>query len=145
MCTMGLALGKDVATDRSINAQIQGKTYCFGVVRLTGRGLADRRRSRPSRCELTPFRECGSAVLLEDISAVEVKVLVEVIVDRGMGSGKLLEGFHVPELRHRSFSSSERLVGILSPIVEPPTALLIGSIADYFHRRSVRPKPVGYN
>ena len=44
-----------------------------------------------------------------------------------------------PELRHRSFSSSERLVGILSPIVEPPTALLIGSIADYFHRRSVRP------
>ena len=27
----------------------------------------------------------------------------------------------------------------------PPTALLIGSIADYFHRRSVRPKPVGYN
>jgi hypothetical protein len=26
--------------------------------------------------------------------------------------------------------------------VEPPTALLIGSIADDFHRRSVRPKPV---
>ena len=30
-------------------------------------------------------------------------------------------------------------------IVEPPTALLIGSIAEYSHRRSVRPKPVGYN
>jgi YHS domain-containing protein len=30
MCTMGLALGKDVAADCSINAQIQGKTYCFG-------------------------------------------------------------------------------------------------------------------
>ena len=30
MCTMGLALGKDVATGCSINAQIQGKTYCFG-------------------------------------------------------------------------------------------------------------------
>ena len=30
MCTMGLALGKDVATDCSINAQIGGKTYCFG-------------------------------------------------------------------------------------------------------------------
>jgi hypothetical protein len=94
---------------------------------------------------LTPSRECGSAVLLEDFAAVQVAVLVEVIVDRGMGSGKLLEGFHVPELRHSSFSSSERLVGILSPIVEPPTTLLIGSIADYFHRRSVRPKPVGYN
>jgi len=58
---------------------------------------------------LTPFRECGSVVLLEDISAVEVTVLVEVVVDRGMGGGKLLESLHVPELRHRSFSSSEWL------------------------------------
>jgi hypothetical protein len=54
-----------------------------------------------------------------------------------VGGGKPLESFHVPELRHCSFSSSERLVGVLSPIVEPTTALLIGSIADYFHRRSV--------
>ena len=30
MCTMGLASGKDIQTDCSINAQIQGKTYCFG-------------------------------------------------------------------------------------------------------------------
>ena len=30
MCTMGLALGKDVKTDCSINATIQGKMYCFG-------------------------------------------------------------------------------------------------------------------
>src|SRR5262245_6150102 len=29
-CTMALALGKDVQTDCSINAQLQGKTYCFG-------------------------------------------------------------------------------------------------------------------
>jgi hypothetical protein len=100
---------------------------------------------RRSGRQLTPLGQGGRTVLLEDIAAVEVTVIVEVIVDRGMGSGKLLEGFHAPELRHRSFSSSERLVGILSPIVEPPTALLIGSIADYFHRRSVRPKPVGYN
>jgi YHS domain-containing protein len=28
-CTMGLALGKDVQTDCSINSQLQGKTYCF--------------------------------------------------------------------------------------------------------------------
>jgi YHS domain-containing protein len=27
---MGLALGKDVATDCSINAAIGGRTYCFG-------------------------------------------------------------------------------------------------------------------
>jgi len=30
MCTMGLAGGKDIKTDCSVNAQIQGKTYCFG-------------------------------------------------------------------------------------------------------------------
>jgi YHS domain-containing protein len=30
MCTMGLAVGKDVPTDCSVNAQIGGKTYCFG-------------------------------------------------------------------------------------------------------------------
>jgi YHS domain-containing protein len=30
MCTMGLATGKDIQTDCSINSQLQGKTYCFG-------------------------------------------------------------------------------------------------------------------
>ena len=30
MCTMGLANGKDIKTDCSVNTQIQGKTYCFG-------------------------------------------------------------------------------------------------------------------
>jgi YHS domain-containing protein len=29
MCTMGLASGKDIQTDCSVNAQLQGKTYCF--------------------------------------------------------------------------------------------------------------------
>ena len=52
-----------------------------GIVRVIGRELADRRSSRFSRGELTPFRECGSAVLLDDIAAVEVAVVVEVVVD----------------------------------------------------------------
>jgi hypothetical protein len=115
--------------------------HCQTNLNGPAKGACQRRSGR----QLTPLGQGGRTVLFEDIAALEVTVLVEVIVDRGMGSGKLLEGFHVPKLRHRSFSSSERLVGILSPIVEPPTALLIGSIADYFHRRSVRPKPVGYN
>jgi YHS domain-containing protein len=30
MCTMGLATGKDIQTDCSINSQVLDKTYCFG-------------------------------------------------------------------------------------------------------------------
>jgi YHS domain-containing protein len=30
MCTMGLAKGKEIATDCSVNSEIGGKTYCFG-------------------------------------------------------------------------------------------------------------------
>ena len=30
MCAEGLALGKNIATDCSVNAVIDGKTYCFG-------------------------------------------------------------------------------------------------------------------
>jgi YHS domain-containing protein len=30
MCTQGLAMGKDVQTDCSVNTTIAGKTYCFG-------------------------------------------------------------------------------------------------------------------
>jgi YHS domain-containing protein len=30
MCAASLAAGKDTQTDCSINAQIEGKTYCFG-------------------------------------------------------------------------------------------------------------------
>jgi hypothetical protein len=39
-----------------------------GIVRLTNHELADYDRSRLSRCELTPFRECRSAVLFEGIA-----------------------------------------------------------------------------
>ena len=82
----------------------------IGIVRVIGRELADRRSSRLSRGELTPFRDCGSAVLFEDVAMAEVAVAVEVIADRGVGGGELLESFQVPKLPHRSFSSSERLV-----------------------------------
>jgi YHS domain-containing protein len=30
MCAQGLASGQKIKTDCSINAQIEGKTYCFG-------------------------------------------------------------------------------------------------------------------
>lgn len=49
-----------------------GRDGATGFVRLTRRERADQRRSRLSRGEMTPFRERGSAVLLEDCAVVEV-------------------------------------------------------------------------
>ena len=41
MCTMGLASGKDIQTDCTINAQLQGKTYCFGSKEAMTQFMAD--------------------------------------------------------------------------------------------------------
>ena len=41
MCTMGLASGKDIHTDCSINTEIQGKTYCFGSKEAMTQFMAD--------------------------------------------------------------------------------------------------------
>jgi hypothetical protein len=83
---------------------------------------------------LTPFSERGRAVLFEVIAAVEVAILVEVIVDGGMDGGEFLPGLYISELRHRCFSSPERLVGILGPIVEPLATGLRRSMTDHIHR-----------
>ena len=41
MCTMGLATGKQIQTDCSINAQLEGKTYCFGSKEAMTQFMAD--------------------------------------------------------------------------------------------------------
>jgi YHS domain-containing protein len=41
MCTMGLAMGKDVQTDCTVNAQVQGKTYCFSSTSALTQFMAD--------------------------------------------------------------------------------------------------------
>lgn len=57
-----------------------------------------------------PFEQGRRAILLEDVAAVYVTVVIEVVVDRGVSGGKLLQSFDVPEFRHRALSSAERLV-----------------------------------
>ena len=42
--------------------------------------------------KLTPFGESGRSVLLENVAAIEMAVLIEMIVDRGMSGSKLLQG-----------------------------------------------------
>ena len=41
LCTMALASGKDIQTDCSVNAQLQGKTYCFGSKEAMTQFMAD--------------------------------------------------------------------------------------------------------
>jgi hypothetical protein len=41
MCTMGLASGKAIQTDCTVNAQLQGKTYCFGSKEAMTQFMAD--------------------------------------------------------------------------------------------------------
>jgi len=81
-----------------------------GFVRLTDCDLAGWKRSRLSRGKLTPLHQSGRSVLLKGFAWSEVTVLVEMVVDRGVSGSELLQGLDLPEARHRSFSSSERLM-----------------------------------
>ena len=45
--------------------------------------------------------------------------LVEVVVDGAVERGELLQRSHAPKAQHRPFSSSERLVTVLGPVVQP--------------------------
>ena len=88
---------------------------------------------------MTPLGQGGGPGLFEDIAAVEMAFVVEVVVDRGMDGGEFLQGLYVPEPGHCRFPSSKRLVRVLGPVVEPTTAGPGGRIADHSHR-----SPVGW-
>ena len=60
--------------------------------------------------KLTPLGQGCRAVLLEDVTAIEVAVEIEVIMDRGMDGSELLQGLYVSEFCHCSLSSPEWLV-----------------------------------
>lgn len=60
--------------------------------------------------ELTPFGESSGTALFENRSVVEASVLVEVVEDGGTDGGEFLQTSHLPEARHRPFSSSQRLM-----------------------------------
>ncbi len=83
---------------------LQGR--CQTNLNRPAKGAGLRRSSR----QLTPFGQSGRSVLLEEISAVEMAVLVEMIVDRGVSGSELLQGFDVSEPGHRALPSSKRLM-----------------------------------
>ena len=59
---------------------------------------------------LTPLGQRGGAVLLECFAGIEVAFVVEMVLDRGVDGGELLQGLDVSEFRHRPIPSSEWLV-----------------------------------
>ena len=80
--------------------------HCQSNLNRPAKGAGPRRSGR----QLTPLGQGGGTVLSEDVAVIEVTVLIEMIMDRGMDGGKLLQSLYVPELRHCTFSSSERLM-----------------------------------
>ena len=73
--------------------------------------VSGRRRSSESGCaELTPLSESGVAVGLEDVPAVEMAILVEVIEDRGIDRGEPLQSLSSTGAVHFAFTTSLRLV-----------------------------------
>ena len=80
--------------------------HCQTNLSWPAKGAGLRRSGR----QLTPLGQSGRTVLFEDMAAVEVTVVVEVVVDRGVRGGKFLQGFDVPELRHSTLSSPEWLM-----------------------------------
>jgi hypothetical protein len=60
--------------------------------------------------ELTPCGQGLSTVFLEFFTAIEMAFEIEVVENRGLDGGELLETSHRPEPRHDFLSSSQRLM-----------------------------------
>ena len=73
---------------------------------------------------MTPLGQGGGPGLFENIAAVDMALVVEVVVDRGMDGGEFLQSLYIPKSGHYPFPSSERLVRVLGSIVEPSFVLL---------------------
>ena len=60
-----------------------------------------------------------------------------------MDAGELLQARHPAEPQHRPFSSSERQVRVLDPVVGPAADLLLVAVAELGHGCLVGAQPVG--
>ena len=60
--------------------------------------------------EMSPFGQTCGAALFKSFVAVQVALVIEMVVERGMDGDKFLEGAGIPELSHRFLPSSRWLV-----------------------------------
>jgi hypothetical protein len=78
------------------------------------------------------------------IALGEASVLIEVVVNGSVDSNEFLQGLHAPEADHCPLSSSEWLMRILGPIVEPEASFLFVGAANDLHSRTVGSQFVGH-
>ena len=71
--------------------------------------------------------------------------LVEVVVNGAVNRGEFLQTSHPSEPEHRPFSSPERQVRVLSPVVEPSPYFATITSAEVFQRRTVGSKAIRHN
>ena len=74
------------------------------------------------RAEAAPLSQSGVTTGLEMIPLGEAALLVEMVEDGRVDGDEFLQTSHAPEALHGPFSSSERQMRILNPIVQPTTA-----------------------
>jgi hypothetical protein len=83
--------------------------YPAGHCQTKSTQSAESGKLKISSRKLVPFSERGNAVLFVNVAAVEVAVVVEMIVDRGMGDGEIQERKVATEIRRRSCLGSRPL------------------------------------
>ena len=81
---------KVIVTDRL-------RSYRAGHCQTNSQCLRERPGSQTLGRELAPFGQSGSAVMFKNITAVQMALLVEKVMDRGMDGGEFLEGADAPE------------------------------------------------
>ena len=95
------------------------------------------------RAEAAPLGQRGGAVYFVVGSAVEAALGVEVVADGGVDGGEHLQTSHAPEPLDRPFSSSERQVRVLRPIVQPAARLLAVARAELLEGCAIGAAPIG--
>ena len=72
-------------------------------------------------------------------------LLIEVVLDRGVDGAEFLQRLHAPKPKHRTFSSSERLMRVFCAIVHPAPAFRPVRITNDFHRCAIGAEAVRYD
>jgi hypothetical protein len=72
-------------------------------------------------------------VAFENYSAIKMAIMIEVIVKRRVERGEFLQRLGTPKFSHCALQSTEWLVRVSRPIIEPAVRRLTAFITDFFH------------